>query len=543
MVVRFHLPLSYNSSQRRTHDSPPSNASCHRKLSSLFTCVEFWLIGVITLAALSSPFQAASLGGPFVFGLDNRPQAPISIDPLGFGNGAEDPFGLVPSPVQVGPSPSLNTFSVPLGRTLSDADTLAPGSTTPQVDTMRPLNTNYIDEISSNRAVIHGKPLRLAFSVDRASTGVAPSAVHSQFLLNQHPADIFVSDRDFPAPGMFVGISVGFGWWGNLSSVGGGSGNALLRNQADLKLTAGAGPGIFVGPNTLAPSILPGSHDNVDAFDIAPLDTSGDLISDKYVYFSVNPDQRVLNPVSYSSAADIYSTVSGSQTPALFANAILMGLDGMGQNSDDLDGLELYDRGVVGLVEPGVDYALFSLSPGSRSLQTFPGINAADIFFTDFRQSFATFAADEDLGLSGTINPAELDGGGETGHSSGLSGTDNLDALGSYPLGDMDWSGSLDLSDVDDFVQGLTRPTEYRDVNVDHFGQPATVLGDFSVPRDGLVDFDDVVPFRAAIQAVVNPASGKSVPEPAMFSLTFIALAMFLPCQRRRSPNRGFVAR
>lgn len=472
-------------------------------------------------------------GRPFVFGLDNRPRAPIGVDPAGFGNGAEDPFGLVPFPTLVGPSPSL-------GVTLSDGDILKPGPTLPVVDTLRPTSTNYVDAISSNRAIIDGKMLRLAFSVDRASSGASPSAVHSQFLLNQQPGDIFISERDFPAPNLYVGVSSGFGWFGNLTSVGPGSNNLLLLNQSQLKLTAGMGPGNLVGSTGTAPPISPSTHDNVDAFDIAPVDTSGDLIGDKHIYYSVNPDQRVLTPSVYASPADIYRTAPGSQTPTLFATANSMGLIG---DFDDIDALDLFDRGTVGVLDPGVDYALFSLSPGSQSLHIYPGVNAADIFFTDFRGSFATFAGDDDLGLSGTVDPAELGsgGGGLGGAGQGASGssTDNVDALSSYPLGDMDWSGSLDLDDVDDFVQGLTRPVDYRDVNIDHFGEPATILGDFSLPRDGLVDYDDVVPFRTTIQGAINPAAGQGlapgVPEPCAATFLTIPLgAIFAGVRRSR---------
>jgi hypothetical protein len=482
--------------------------------------------------ALVLSYQRSVYAGPYVFGLDNRPSSPIlgGVDPPGVrippGNGSEDPFGLVPSPVKVGPSPSLGT-------TLSDADILKAGTTGPIVDTMRPFNTNYVDAISSNRGVVDGRPLRLAFSVDRASAGVALSAVHAQFLLNQQPGDIFVSARDFPAPVQYVGtLGNFFGWVGNLSSVGSGSSNLLLLNQSQLKLRAGSGG--FINSTTLAPPITPGSHDNVDAFDIAPVDISGDHVGDKQVYFSVNPDQVVLPTGLYFSAADIYQTAPGSTTPTLFASASSLGLNPFG---DDLDALDLFDRGTVGQVDQGIDYALFSLAPGSQTLLSHSGLNAADIYFTDFSGAFATFASDADLGLNGTVNPAELDGGGLGGMGAGVGGTDNLDALSSYPLGDMDWSGSLSLDDVDDFVQGLTRPVDYRDVNIDHFGQPATILGDFSVPRDGFVDYDDVVPFRTAILAAVPPAAGASqiVPEPGTLFSALISLLALAKCRRRAS--------
>jgi prepilin-type N-terminal cleavage/methylation domain-containing protein len=182
---------------------------------------------------------------------------------------------------------------------------------------------------------------------------------------------------------------------------------------------------------------------------------------------------------------------------------------------------------------------LFSLSPGSRSLFTFPGLDAADVFFTDFRQSFATFATDADLGLSGTVLPVEM-GPTSTGNAVsaglGVEETDNLDALGSYALGDMDWNGALNVEDVDDFVQGVTRPDDYRDLNLDHFGQPATVLGDFTVPRDGLVDFDDIPPFREVIDGSIGGSASiaaTNVPEPAVVCLAAIAIVALAGTRRR----------
>jgi type II secretory pathway pseudopilin PulG len=510
-------------------------------------------LGTVAILALLT-FQTAVLSGPFVFGLDDRPQFPIGHDAqVGIGNGAEDPFGLVGAPILVGPSPSLLTVAhvsnpLPLFRTLSDADILVPGVTGPEVNTVPPevnpappLDTTYIDEFSSNRAPIHGRPLRLAFSVDRASKGVHESAVRDQFDHNQQPGDLFLSDGLFTAPSVFLPVlPPGVGYFGDLVGVGSGTTNSLLLNQSALTLRAGSP--IFVDSTVTAPDISPGSHDNVDGFDIALVDTTDDDIGDKHLYFSVNPSQPGLNPI-YTSAAAIYRTAPGSQFPAQFAIAPTMGLDGNGQNTDDIDGLELFDRGAIGVLNPGVDYALFSLSPGSQTLLNNPGLTAADIFFTDFDHSFARFVRDADLGLSGTVNPAELGGpGGSPGAGPPVlepDGNDNLDALGSYTPGDMDWNGELDLEDVDDFVQGLTRPEEYDD-EIDHFFYPATTLGDFS-PFDFIVDFDDVPPFRLAIEAVIGPVAGQSIPEPGAFPLVAMALIVLASKRAVRGVNRGNV--
>ena len=50
----------------------------------------FRVVSIATLAALVLRFETDAIGGQVVFGIDNRPSAPTSIDPSGFGNGAEE---------------------------------------------------------------------------------------------------------------------------------------------------------------------------------------------------------------------------------------------------------------------------------------------------------------------------------------------------------------------------------------------------------------------------------------------------------------------
>jgi prepilin-type N-terminal cleavage/methylation domain-containing protein len=536
--------VSRGSECSRARSEYPLVAGDHSDWSGYFSGCRLWLL--VAAAVSVMPFPREAVAGPFVFGLDNRPRAPIGpIDPPGLGNSAEDPFGLVLNPTLTGPSPSL-------GQTLSDADILFPGNNAPQVNTLRPLDTNYVDSISTNQEANHLSRLRLLFSVDRASSGVPQSAVRDQFDRHQHPGDIFISDRVFLPPGQFLGSTVGFGWFGVLPSGGSVGSNRLLLNQSVLKLTAGAGPGNFVDSTVTAPEIGPGTHDNVDAFDLVPpnADPTVDLIADRDVYFSVNPDQPVLNPGEYASAADIYRTGPNSQDPTLFAQALLMGLAG----GDDVDALVVFDRDVVGELNPRVDYALFSLSPGSESLRRspdLPQITAADIFFTDFRGSFATFATDADIGLFGTINPVELPiSGAASGSSAGAGGTDNADSAAIVTWGDMEWDGDIDLDDVDDFVEGLTREEDYVDnldiclplfpAEVCHLG-PAADVGDFT--NDGFLDFDDIPPFRMLFGLSAGASLNLNIPEPAIVRLAAVALVGLLGVRCRVSGVRRPVPR
>ena len=54
--------------------------------------------------------------------------------------------------------------------------------------------------------------------------------------------------------------------------------------------------------------------------------------------------------------------------------------------------------GAPGLVEPVIDYALFTLAPGSASLGAI-GLDAGDVFFTDFTGLFALYAPSPSLGV------------------------------------------------------------------------------------------------------------------------------------------------
>jgi len=126
------------------------------------------------------------------------------------------------------------------------------------------------------------------------------------------------------------------------------------------------------------------------------------------------------------SAANIYDVPGyGETSPSMpFAASASLGLDTLGLNTDNIDALVLYDLNQLGGpkrngpgAEAGIDYALFSLSHGSASLNNL-GLSEADIFFTDFSGSFALYASAADLGLAG---------------GPGLQPGDNVDALEIVP--------------------------------------------------------------------------------------------------------------
>jgi hypothetical protein len=120
-----------------------------------------------------------------------------------------------------------------------------------------------------------------------------------------------------------------------------------------------------------------------------------------------------------TSPADVYYAAPGAGF-VLFSVPGQMGLAG----NNNLDALVLWDRMAAGAVDPGSDYALFSLAPGSPALNGPDGIagtaddfSAADLFVTDFTGVFCLYTRANQLGLLFQDNVDGLDvviwGGGD----------------------------------------------------------------------------------------------------------------------------------
>lgn len=318
------------------------------------------------------------------FSIDDNP----FLSAGGFGLGAEDEFGVTGGP-GLAPSPSL-PFTIG-----GDGSMISPmiggAEHIPGAMYMDAFSTNY-----HMLATPDQQSIRLHFSVDRITTGMPGSASLAESIVGQQPGDIYTSTAGFINPVVFAG-GLGPGpFVGPLPSAGGGGSNALLIDESAFGLTTAAGivpAGVPAGP------IMTGSHDNVDAYDsrpVIPTAVGGVYASDSY--FAVAPDDAA---ATGASAADIFFTPAGAPLGGiLYAPAGALGLDSFGQNRDSVDALIMFDGGnIQGFsAEPGADYALFSLAPGSGSLAGF-GLSAGDIFYTDFTGSFGVYAFDTDLGL------------------------------------------------------------------------------------------------------------------------------------------------
>jgi hypothetical protein len=325
------------------------------------------------------------------FGLDDCPVAPL-IGPPGFGMGAEDEYGFVGPPLA--PSPSLS-FLGPNG----DGAWLSPG---PFIQHPNP-NGFYVDAFSRHH-VDTGVDITLDFSVDRVTFGVAGSAVGAEAAFGQAHGDIYTTTHTYFSPGLFVGLPPGpfAGWLPAIS--GGAPGNVLTFDDSFFGLLTSAGivpPGVPVPP----PIVTPGMHDNLESFDnIASFDPDGDGLFNFETYFTLAPDEAA--PLGLSPA-DIFAVAVGDPGALTvpYAPFAFMGLDPF---QDSIDALVMYDNnlkpipialpGAPGMIEPIIDYALFSLAPGSISLQIW-GLDGADVLFTDFTGAFAVYAPTPSLDL------------------------------------------------------------------------------------------------------------------------------------------------
>ena len=109
------------------------------------------------------------------------------------------------------------------------------------------------------------------------------------------------------------------------------------------------------------------------------------------VYFSIEFDL---------DAPTLSSNIFLNDLANVFADASAIGLD----PEDDLDALWLWDVGDRGVLDPGVDQALFSLAMGSQTLGELdntgePLFSQGDILFTDFTGEFSVWKTASQLGL------------------------------------------------------------------------------------------------------------------------------------------------
>jgi hypothetical protein len=251
------------------------------------------------------------------------------------------------------------------------------GGAGPQVEVRPPsyglVGADNIDALSANTATPPTLTYRLVFSGHRASLGQPGTPYRGEAVLNQAASDLWRTALTSASPAAAMAACAG---------VAIPPPHFMHRRQIDFNL-------IFSAPTGFGP--LAGVQDNIDGVELDVLDVTGDQFHDAGTYYSLDAASPSLGA---GSPADIFYAPAGGVGGG-FAAFWQLGL-GAG---DDVDAPVVWDAGVIGAVDPGVDYVLFSLVGGT----------AADIFVSDFTGASCLFAAANQLGMRPADNVDGLD--------------------------------------------------------------------------------------------------------------------------------------
>lgn len=228
-----------------------------------------------------------------------------------------------------------------------------------------------IDGLSANTLTPETLNYYLVFSGSRASVGVGGTPYNAEAANNQAASDLWRTLITSASPSASMAAC---------AAVAIPPPHFLHRNQTAFNLGRTAASGAAVAP----------PQDNIDAVELDVMDFTGDDIHDVNAYFSLDP----ASPALATSGADIYFSAAGSGFFGVFAFPFQTGL----LAGDNIDSLVMWDRVTLGFADPGFDFALFSLAPGSPTLAMIGG-SPADIFVTNFGGGFCLFAPANQLGL------------------------------------------------------------------------------------------------------------------------------------------------
>jgi hypothetical protein len=261
-----------------------------------------------------------------------------------------------------------------------------------------------VDGISNNE--IPAEQFVFYFSVDDQSVGMAGTHVNHQVVRQQAAGDRFVTNgfTIWGPPGVLFGGGPPTAITGPVFA---GPMNLLSANQTRYNETPTIQPVQF---NTFV-SPVPGATniDDMDALEITPLDLNGDFAQDMPLYFSLDAASPDLTLVpGGATGADIFVAPPVPPPIALFnlyAPFAMLGLT----PQDEVDALAVWDRNGDMQAAPGVDYAIFSLAPGSPTLVQM-GFSPADVLATAFTGAVPKlYVPAAQLGLLPTDNIDGLD--------------------------------------------------------------------------------------------------------------------------------------
>ncbi|MBU0639464.1 MAG: hypothetical protein KKB50_11415 [Planctomycetes bacterium] len=240
------------------------------------------------------------------------------------------------------------------------------------------------------------------FSGDKASQGVPLTAYRNQFLRNQAAGDRFVTNgATWTSPAAVIATGAPTA----IAPAFPGPLNILSANQTRFNEIPSIPPPVFNGTWT---------PDDMDAVELTLMDLNGDNVHETDIYFSLDPTSPSLGGGFFP--ADLLFSPAGSGAFLPYAPAVMMGLDMFGPGTDDIDAVAVWDSAGIGIADPGMDYAIFSLAPGSMYLAGPDGIwgtgddlSPADIFVTDFNGFSMLFLPAAAIGMLPTDNVDALD--------------------------------------------------------------------------------------------------------------------------------------
>jgi hypothetical protein len=239
------------------------------------------------------------------------------------------------------------------------------------------------DALAVNEPSAPNSDYGFIFSGDPTSQGALPSNYRIEFVNNQAAGDLWRSQA-IPTNDPWTVMSAGCGAPATLPTP---PWPTLFRNQDFWNLIPFAGPGV---------ALPPGAIDDIDGFDFQLLDNTGDAVADLPFYFSIDPASAFA-----AAPADVIFKPVGA-APFVWANDWRLGLGPL----DDVDGLVVWDRNVIGMPNPGVDLVLFSLGRGSFALRGPDGVvgtaddfSPADVFVSDLTGAFCLYMRHSQLGL------------------------------------------------------------------------------------------------------------------------------------------------
>lgn len=250
-----------------------------------------------------------------------------------------------------------------------------------------------VDAVSANTPTPPSDDYAWFFSGDRATIAQPGTPYRAEAVNNQAASDIWRTGA-VPTNNPAAVIAAACG----APALIGAPAPVQVRVQPDYHLVPFLASGAFFG----------GFQDNIDALELDDLDPSGNRVHDLPMYLSFDPASPSLGG---ASGADFFFAPAGAAFFP-FAIAFNAGL----KTADNVDALVMWDRNAIGVMDPLVDIAVFSLAPGSPTLLGLDGVagtgddlSAADLLVTDFSGIFCIYARPAQLFLRGQDNIDGLD--------------------------------------------------------------------------------------------------------------------------------------